>query len=637
MIVGTAGHIDHGKTSLVKALTGVDTDRLKEEKARGISIELGYAYVPLPSGQVLGFVDVPGHERFVDHMVAGATGIDFVLLVVAADDGVMPQTVEHLDIVRLLDVSEGAVVLTKIDRADAARRTAVEREIRALLAATPLAQAPMFGVSNVTGEGLDELRTYLHAQAAARQGSHRRGGAGFRLAVDRCFTLSGVGTVVTGTAFAGEVKAGDEVMVTPAGVAARVRSIHAQNRPAESGRAGERCALALAGVAKEAVARGDWVVAPRLHAPTARFDARLVLSAREQKALKHWTGVHLHVGAAHMMARVALLDTESLAPGGECFAQLVTGQPIGALAGDAFIVRDASASRTLGGGRVLDPFAPVRKRKTAERLDLLRCMAEPDPQRRIAALLERSANGLNLAATLLGGNLSPDDVVLDPTAVRVRDHAFDRAFTAERWSALSARLLAQLAEFHIKRPDELGPDLGRIRRMWFPQLDAPVVSALAESLHKEGRLARSGPWWHLPEHSVRLSAREETLAQRILPLIEHGAFDPPWVRDLAHALHAGEQEVRSLMLRLTRRGEVFQVVKDLFYARSVIARLARIAKEIEDEEGAVRAAVFRDRINVGRKRAIQILEFFDRIAYTRRARDDHRIRGDNLLKLEDRP
>jgi len=634
MIVGTAGHIDHGKTALVKALTGVDTDRLKEEKARGISIELGYAYAPLPNGDVLGFVDVPGHEKFVDHMVAGATGIDFVLLVVAADDGVMPQTVEHLDIVRLLGVAEGAVAMTKIDRCDSARRAACEREIRSLLAATPFAAAPILPVSSVSGEGIEALRDYLRGQAAL--GTRPRAGAGFRLAVDRCFTLAGIGTVVTGTVFAGEVKVGDEIVVTPPGITARVRSIHAQNRSSESGRAGERCALALAGVAKEAIARGDWAVSPRLHAPTARFDARLVLSAREQRALKHWTSVHLHLGAAHVMARIAPLDVEALAPGTECLAQIVSETPVGALAGDALIIRDASATRTLGGGRVLDPSAPARRRRVAERLEVLRAMANPDPNRRLAALVERSVHGLDLAGFLLTANLGPADLALDAASVRVRHGDVDRVFTAARWGLLRTRLLEQLAEFHVKRPDELGPDLGRIRRMWFPQLDAEVVAALAEGLVGDGRIVRSGPWWHLPEHSVRLTAREEALAQRVLPLLESGAFDPPWLRDLAKALGAGEQEMRSLMLRLTRRGQIFQVVKDLFYARSAVVRLARVAKALEDEAGAVRAAPFRDRIGVGRKRAIQILEFFDRVGYTRRSRDDHRLRGDNLLRLEER-
>ena len=636
MIVGTAGHIDHGKTSLVKALTGVDTDRLKEEKARGISIELGYAYQPVEgsAGDVLGFVDVPGHERFVDHMVAGATGIDFVLLVVAADDGPMPQTVEHLDIVRVLGVDRGAVAMTKIDRCDASRRAASEREIRSLLAATPLADAPILPVSSVTGEGIDALRELLHAEVA-RGGSRLRPGAGFRLAVDRSFTLAGIGTVVTGTVFSGEVSVGDELAITPSGVAARVRSIHAQNRPAERGRAGERCALALAGTAKDAVARGDWVVARALHAPTARFDARFALSARESKALRHWTSVHLHLGAAHVLARAALLEGETLAPGEQAIVQLVLDQPIGALAGDAFVVRDAAATRTLGGGRVLDPFAPVRKRKTPERLALLRLMAEPDPARRLASLIEASPGGVDLASFARAGNCAADALVLPGGAIRVTEGGVDLAFAARHWSALQARLVERLAEFHSKRPDELGPDLGRIRRMWLPQLHPGVVAALADALLAAKRLARSGPWWHLAEHSVELGAREQVLAQRILPLLEANAFDPPWVRDLARSLGTGEQEMRVLMLRLMRRGDVFQVVHDLFYARSSVAQLARIAKEVEEASGAVRAAPFRDRLGIGRKRAIQILEFFDRVGYTRRAQDDHRIRGDSLLRLEE--
>jgi selenocysteine-specific elongation factor len=626
MIVGTAGHIDHGKTSLVRALTGVDTDRLKEEKARGISIELGYAYLPQPDGRVLGFVDVPGHEKFVDHMVSGATGIDFVLLVVAADDGPMPQTVEHLEIVQLLGVRDGAVAMTKVDRVDAARRAEAEKEIRALVASTFLAAAPIFACSAVSGEGLEGLKQFL-----SQAGAHRpRPGAGFRLAVDRCFTLDGVGTVVTGTVYAGEVKVGDEVRITPSGAAARVRSLHAQNRAAPSGRAGERCALALAGVAKDEIERGEWVVAPRLHAPTGRFDARLRLSGREAKALRHWSAVHLHLGAAHVMARIALLESDPLPPGGDALAQVVTERPIGALAGDAFIVRDASATRTLGGGRVIDPFAAARKRRAPARLDLLRRMEEPDPARRLEALLARSEQGLDLAKFMIAANVSD----LPPGGFdRVREGSSDFAFAHETWRRLSERFVAQLGEYHAKRPDELGPDLGRIRRMWFAQFDAPIVGAIAASLRDAGKVAHTGPWWHLPTHSAEFGARDQALAEAILPLIEAGEFDPPWVRDLAKRLRAPEQDVRSLLIRLARRGDVYQVVKDLFYSRASITRLARIAEALDGEAGVVRAAMFRDRIGLGRKRAIQILEFFDRIGHTRRAREDHRVRGDSPLAV----
>ena len=632
MIVGTAGHVDHGKTSLVKALTGVDTDRLKEEKARGISIELGYAYLPMRDGSVTGFVDVPGHERFVDHMVAGATGIDFVLLVVAADDGPMPQTLEHLEIVELLGVREAAVVVTKVDRVDAARRAQARREVESLLAASAYAGAPMLEVSSTTGEGLDALKALLTAEATRVRAS--REGAAFRLAVDRCFTLDGVGTVVTGTVHSGEVSVGDEIAVTPPGDTARVRSLHAQNRASSTGRAGERCALALAGIAREHIARGDWIVAPRLHTPTQRFDARIRIAARESRPVAHWTPVHLHLGAAHVIARVALLEGESLAPGRDALAQLVLERPIGALAGDAFILRDASASRTLGGGRVIEPRGRERGRRAAPRLDALRRLERATPAARLASLLEVSAEGVAVDAFLAAHNASPD-LALPAGAVRVHAGASDIAIAQSTWHALGDALVAALARHHETHPDEMGPDLGRLRRIAFARHESAVVEALALELAATGRVARSGPWWHLPGHSMRLEAREELLAQKVLPRLEAEGYSPSWVRDLARSLPAAEEDVRGLLRRLGRRGDVFPIVKDLYYARSSVARLAGIAQDLEREQGGIRAASFRDRTGLGRKRAIQVLEFFDRVGFTRRARDVHRLRGDCLLRLED--
>ena len=298
MIIGTAGHIDHGKTALVRALTGVDADRLAEEKARGITIDLGFAYQPLASGETLGFVDVPGHERFIHNMLAGATGIDFVLLVVAADDGPRPQTVEHLAILDLLGVSRGVVALTKCDLADTDRQAEVRSEIEALLEPTGLAGSEIVEVSAITGEGIERLAHRL-ADEAARMRDRAAAGR-FRLAVDRCFTLAGAGTVVTGTVFAGTVGAGETVIVTPAGMEARVRDVRAQNSPTPRARLGQRCALNLAGpeVSTEAIRRGDWITAREGHAPTDRLDAELRLLAAEAKPMRHWTPVHLHLAAA---------------------------------------------------------------------------------------------------------------------------------------------------------------------------------------------------------------------------------------------------------------------------------------------------------------------------------------------------
>ena len=285
VIIGTAGHIDHGKTSLVKALTGVDTDRLKEEMARGITVDLGFAYLPLPDGQVIGFVDVPGHEKLVRNMLAGATGIDQVLLVVAADDGPMPQTREHLAIVDLLGLRQGVVALTKSDLVAPARLAAAEAEVRAMLANTGLADAPILPVSSVSGAGVSELRAHLQQASAQRAAAPREGQ--FRLAVDRSFSLSGIGTVVTGTAVSGRVAVGDKLTLSPRGLAVRVRGVHAQNRQAAEGRVGQRLALALAGVERDGVRRGDWVLADALHAPTQRLDVRLRVLAGEARPLLH--------------------------------------------------------------------------------------------------------------------------------------------------------------------------------------------------------------------------------------------------------------------------------------------------------------------------------------------------------------
>lgn len=359
MIVGTAGHIDHGKTALVRALTGVETDRLKEEKARGITIELGFAYLA-EAGRSIGFVDVPGHERFVHTMLAGASGIDFALLVVAADDGPMPQTLEHLAILDLLGLRRGVVVLSKADLVDPARREAVTAEIRAALAPTGLSEAGILPVSTVTGEGLDRLRDRLW-QAAAETASRGEDGA-FRLAVDRSFVLPGTGTVVTGTILSGAVAVGDTVLVSPAGLPARIRSIHAQNQPAGRGVAGQRCALNLTGegISRDAVSRGDMILDPALHAPAGRIDALLRLLDSEPRPIGNLLPARLHHASAEVGVRLIPLEA-AIPPGGQGRVQLVLERPIAAAVGDRFILRDASAQRTIGGGQFLD-LRPPRAR-----------------------------------------------------------------------------------------------------------------------------------------------------------------------------------------------------------------------------------------------------------------------------------
>ncbi|MGF6771932.1 selenocysteine-specific elongation factor [Paraburkholderia sp. GAS199] len=633
MIVGTAGHIDHGKTSLVKALSGVDTDRLKEEKARGISIELGYAYVPLDNGDVLGLIDVPGHEKLVHTMTAGASGIDFALLVIAADDGVMPQTREHLAIIELLGITRGAIALTKTDRVDAQRLHDVHAEIAAFLGGSVLHDAPVFDTCSIHADdpGVAALKAHLHA--AAQAWHMRRDDGLFRLAVDRVFTLAGQGTIVTGTVVAGRVNVGDTMLLAPKNVPVRVRSIHAQNRAAQSGRAGERCALNLAGIEKSAIERGDWIVDPRLSQASERIDVMLTLLPGANAAVEHWTPLHVHLGTQHQVAHAALLDGDTLGAGQQARVQLVFERPMCAAPGDRFVVRNAQANRTIGGGHVLDPFAPSRKRRSLERLAWLDAIQVMLDTGSFDAMLARAPNGLSrlLLERLTGLRAEALDLPPDTHVVELAGQGHEALLIADAsWRALSAKLVATLRQFHERSPDEIGPDVSRLRRMTAPLADESLWRALVDDAAARGELVRHGSWLHLPDHAVTLDDTERALAEVLLPELKAGRFDPPWVRDLATKHALAEDRVRQLLRKLSRQGELFQVVRDLFYHRESIRELATIAgDEAQNSGGTVAAAPFRDRTGLGRKRAIQVLEFFDRVGYTRFHRDVHLVRADS--------
>jgi selenocysteine-specific elongation factor len=638
MIVGTAGHIDHGKTSLVKALTGVDADRLPEEKARGITLDLGYAYTPLAAGGILGFVDVPGHEKLLHNMLAGATGIDYVLLVVAADDGPMPQTREHLQILELLGLSSGAVALTKVDAVAAQRAAEAQAEVRMLLSATALRDLPIFRISSVTGEGVANLRAHLESEAGRLR--PRATSGRFRLAIDRCFTLPGAGTVVTGTAYSGKVTLGDSMTLSPPGVAVRVRSIHTQNQPTTQGVAGQRCALNLVGdgVDKSKVERGQWVLDPMLHAPTQRFDASLTLLASEQRMLKHWTPVHLHLGSAEAMARVALLESDGLAPGRSALAQLVLARPVGALHGDRFVIRDQSALRTVGGGIVLDPFPPARGRRTLARLTLLHEWTDAGPAQALRAALQSDATGVDPRRFAQTWNLMEADVEDLARAAGARLAGSDSArlaVAADRWFALRSRAKDAVAAEHARAPDMIGIGRERLRRLGMPELPQATFDDLIEELVAEGTIQSSGPWLHAPGHRVKLTLEEQKLWDKVQPLLEAAPFQPPRVRDLAHALLVEEERMRQLLRHVARIGEAYPVAQDHYYTRRAVAELAQTVRLLASEQGIATAAAFRDRIGTGRKLAIHILEFFDRIGFTRRVNESHALRQPALFAPPD--
>ncbi len=631
MIVATAGHIDHGKTALVQALTGIDTDRLPEEKKRGMSIDLGFAYQPMAGGGIIGFVDVPGHERFIRNMLAGVVGIDFALLVIAADDGPMPQTEEHLAILDLMGVTQGVVALSKIDRVDEARIQEVTAKIEGLIAPSGLAGAAICPVSAHSGAGLDDLRHRLD-EAGASLGVRPQTG-NFRLAVDRCFTLPGAGLVVTGSVFAGRVAVGDHLLVSPDGIEVRVRSIHAQNEEAELGVAGQRCALNIAGsgLRKAQVHRGSWLLAPQIHDPVPRFDGRLRVLPGEAGALRHWTPVHLHLGAAEVPGRVAVLDGKSIAPGAEGLVQLVLDRRIGALTGDRFVVRDNSARRTVAGGVVLDPFAPARGRAKPERLAFLAAMDEGAPETALAKLAEAAPVSVDLAQFSTAWNLTPEDrgalielsdlVVAGPPDKQV-------GLLPGRWRALAVEVLAALKSWHETQPGKSGPGTDALRKALATRLVLPVLEALLADLVGDKKITKQGASYALPDFMPALEGRDAALWKRVAAELEAGHTKPPVVHEIASRLTLQPAEVAGLLSRSARLGLVYQVAKNRFLLPDAVIELAEIAESLAagaGEEG-FGAAAFRDRSNIGRNFTIEVLEYFDKAGLTWRRGDGRTIR-----------
>lgn len=707
MMIGTAGHIDHGKTSLVRALTGTDTDRLPEEKKRGMSIELGYAFLaPSDDGPAVGegsvasaatagqtkvvpafglprepiaFIDVPGHEKLLHTMISGATGIDFALLLVAADDGVMPQTREHLAVLSLLGIDRGVVAITKIDRVDEARVQEVTQQVTALLADTPLAHAPIIPVSATRGDGVGELRQLLRAEAARLDAAHGADGAadhhgsdspvraaaatepaettadtnaalpaqaGFRLAIDRVFSLDGVGTVATGTVHAGRVQVGDVLQQLPDGPKElRVRSLHAQNRSTDTAHAGQRCAINLAGVERDQLQRGHWLAQPGIASVSDRLDVELHLWHAEPRAIRSGTRVHVHLGTTASPAAVAVLDADTLAPGCTGLAQLVLPQPLAAWHGDRLILRDGAGQRIIGGGRVLDSRAPVRYRRTPQRLQLLQALQRPALRDRLAGLLETCEHGVDLRQWQQVFGLA--SVAAFDASLQTLPHrrlAGDFIIGEPAWQHLRRTVLDTLAAYHQNATDEIGPDAARLRRLARLRMDDAHWRLLLDALVKEGSVAQSGAFVHLPEHGSQLAARDETLLQRLTPHLMEASAQGAWVRDLAEHIGEPAANLRPAMARLARSGHLYQVVKDLYLDAATAARLAALVRQLalENKEPAesdsaevqrasnplpiLTVARFRDASGLGRKRAVQMLEFFDRIGLCRRVGDTHVLR-----------
>ncbi|MGX8884485.1 selenocysteine-specific translation elongation factor [Raoultella ornithinolytica] len=612
MIIATAGHVDHGKTTLLQAITGVNADRLPEEKSRGMTIDLGYAYWPQPDGRVLGFIDVPGHEKFLSNMLAGVGGIDHALLVVACDDGVMAQTREHLAILQLTGKPSLTVALTKADRVEAQRVEEVRGDVTAVLAEFGFTDATLFATAATENQGIAELREHLLQLSARAHPQHQR----FRLAIDRAFTVKGAGLVVTGTALSGEVNVGDTLWLTGVDKPMRVRGLHAQNQAVGQAWAGQRIALNIVGDAqKEALNRGDWL----LSVQTPEASGRVIVELQCHTPLTQWQSLHIHHAASHITGRVSLLEGD--------LAELVLDTPLWLADNDRLVLRDISARVTLAGARVVTLNPPRRGKRKPEYLQWLAALAasQGDDAQALDIHLQRDAVRLDDFAWARQLSDEGLNVLINRPDYLQAGNSLLSAPLAARWQT---KLLDALARYHDQHRDEPGPGRERLRRIALPMEDEALVLLLIEQMRASGTIDSHHGWLHLPEHKAGFTEEQQSIWLRVADLF---ADEPWWVRDLAKEAGVEEALMRAVLRQAAQQGMITAIVKDRYYRNDRIVAFARMIRELDLARGSTCAADFRDTLNVGRKLAIQILEYFDRIGFTRRRGNDHILRDKALF------
>ncbi|MDY0087159.1 MAG: selenocysteine-specific translation elongation factor [Coriobacteriia bacterium] len=624
LILGTAGHIDHGKSTLIKALTGTDPDRLGEEKARGITIELGFAQLTLPSGRTMGVVDVPGHERFVRHMVAGATGIDVVLLVVAADDGVMPQTREHLAIIDLLGIERGVVALTKSDLADPEWIALVAEEVRALVDTTSIAGAPIVPVSATTGAGIPELLEALDSVAGEAQS--RQASLGFRLPVDRVFTIAGAGTVVTGTLWSGKVARDDVIEIMPSGAQGRVRGVQVHSAGVEKATAGQRVALNIAGIDRDDISRGDIIAERGALSVTDRFDARFTYlgTPGDDRVFESDTRVHVHHGTREVLGRVLLMDAPALAPGESALAQVRLEEPLVPRYEDRFIVRSYSPVYTIGGGVVLDALPPRRTTLRPHERELLDALIAHDLSAASLGLL--ASRGLPMTSAEVAGALGvPRSQVADELnradLARVKVGGETAFIISGALEALLVMIERELLAFHDAQPNATGIATAALRDRVDRRLTPRAFDALlALAVERALAVTEKGQVRH-PKAAVSALAAEEQAVAALSALVVRDGLAPKTVNEWAAEAGADPGVARKVLSRMASDGDVVRIGSDLhFDAGAVADARGKLVTHLTEHENAT-AAQLRDVLGVSRKFAIPLLEYFDSAGLTKREGD----------------
>ncbi len=629
-ILGTAGHIDHGKTSLVKALTGTNTDRLPEEQRRGMTIELGFAELVVGDTR-FGVVDVPGHEKFVKTMVAGATGIDIAVLVVAADDSVMPQTVEHVEILHLLGIERGVVAITKIDAVDPDMVEFVADDVRSLLSGTPLEDAPICPVSSVAAAGMEELKQALWKTS---QGIQRAAAElPFRMAVDRVFTVQGRGTVVTGSVLRGKVTPGDTLEVYPGGHACRVRDLQTHGAHQEMLSRGQRAAINISGIDREQIPRGSELATPGYLQPTRIADVSLRYLSSNARPLRSGTTVHLEVGTTDMPVRLVLFDGEALGPGASGYAQLRSGEPFMVAYGQRFILRDAAATRTLGGGIVLRPVARRKRSDTAEAIRSLARLATGEPTDRVEEVLLAAAFGklsdLQMCARA-GVELNELPTIYDKLQAEKRWNLIagtDVRVTPSTLADISARLAAWLERFHRAHPDQPGRPadavLGWLERI---TMNRSVAKPLFDQFVKDGAIKLLGRFAGLPAFAPALSGADEKALQVMVQAIRQGRFQPPTLPELATTLRVDRKRLGRLATLGVALGELVLIAPEMYLHADSERELRTAVADLIERSGPVSVAQIRETLASSRKFVVPFVEYLDRIGWTQRVGDQRVFR-----------
>jgi selenocysteine-specific elongation factor len=629
-IIGTAGHIDHGKTSLIKALTGQDTDRLKEEKERGISIDLGFAHLDLPDGTSAGIIDVPGHERFIKNMLAGAHGIDLVLFTVAADDGVMPQTEEHLDIVHLLGIKMAIFVITKADLIPPARVAEVEEEIDILTLGTALDSSPKIAVSSVTGQGVEELKQLISNTLRSRAQIAPNGY--FRLPVDRAFVLQGHGVVVTGTALSGEIKVGEPVRCLPGDHLFRIRSLQVHGRSVETAGWGQRVAMNLTGPERASIERGQVICHDKLSLTSDRFDAFLEVRPAAAKGLKNHQRVRIHMGTAERLAKIVLLGgQDKLAAKQSAYCQIRLSEPLLVMRGDHFIARDETAERTLGGGVVVHPWARRHKRREEHLLTRLKLLHNGTFTDVVENFLgESAAFALPIEDIYQFLNLREDEArqrVDEIKSLRALNAEGDKIYTTEsKWNQLKARLVETLKAFHASHPLLPGMDMEELRGKLAFELSPKIFRVVLDRFINEKLIVKEENLLRLTGHRLQLGGQEKGLMDKITKLLGEQPLAPPDLKEVEKQAGVPRNRLNEIIRLLEREGAVVRVTTDMYFLAGSIAQLRQTLTKHLIENGEMTAAAFRDLIGSSRKYTIPLLEFFDRDGLTIRIGDIRRLK-----------